>query len=105
MIKNDAFEKAKKKLSQLEQLESGIDQLEQGSGTPDFIENSVNLGILMAAHHYYPDTTGEIRKSYGRNYSSNNSEGPDQLLKDIASGDTKKLGTVLAFFKRSLISG
>lgn len=105
MIKNDAFEKAKKKLSQLEQLESGIDQVEQGSGTPDFIENSVNLGILMAAHHYYPDDTGEIRKNYGRNYSSNNEAGPKKLLNDIATGDTKKLGTVLAFFKRSLISG
>jgi len=27
------------------------------------------------------------------------------LLKDIAGGDQKKLGTVLSFFKRSLISG
>jgi hypothetical protein len=27
------------------------------------------------------------------------------LLKDISAGDTKKLGTVLGFFKRTLISG
>jgi hypothetical protein len=27
------------------------------------------------------------------------------LLKDITEGDTAKLGTVLAFFKRALISG
>jgi len=26
-------------------------------------------------------------------------------MKDIAGGDQKKLGTVLTFFKRSLISG
>jgi hypothetical protein len=27
------------------------------------------------------------------------------LLQDISQGDTKKLGTVLGFFKRALISG
>jgi hypothetical protein len=41
----------------------------------------------------------------GGGVSAQFNEGPAQLLKDIAGGDQKKLGTVLSFFKRSLISG
>jgi hypothetical protein len=60
----------------------------------------------MAASHHYPDKTGEITRGYrGGNYNAEYSEGPATLLKDISQGDTAKLGTVLAFFKRALISG
>lgn len=105
-IKNDAFEKAKKKLDQIEQLQNGLEAIESGSGdTPSFIENAVGTAILMAAAHHYPEQTGEITRSYSRSYSSQRQEGPEQLLKDIAAGDTAKLGTILAFFKRTLISG
>jgi hypothetical protein len=105
-IKNDAFEKAKRKLDQIEQLQSGLEAIEAGnSEIPQFIGTAVNTAILMAASHHYPEQTGNISRSYSRNYSSENSEGPAQLLKDIAEGDTAKLGTILSFFKRSLISG
>jgi hypothetical protein len=61
----------------------------------------------MTASHYYPETTGNLDRSrYGSSgVSAQFNEGPAQLLKDIAGGDQKKLGTVLSFFKRSLISG
>jgi hypothetical protein len=105
-IKNDAFEKAKRKLDHIEQLQNGLEAIEAGSGeVPQFIESAVNTAILMAAAHYYPEQTGDITKSYGRSYSSANTEGPQLLLKDIAEGDTSKLGTILSFFKRTLISG
>jgi hypothetical protein len=105
-IKNDAFEKAKRKLDQIEQLQSGLEAIEAGnSEIPQFIGTAVNTAILMAASHHYPEQTGNISRSYSRNYSSENSQGPAQLLKDIAEGDTAKLGTILSFFKRSLISG
>jgi hypothetical protein len=105
-IKNDAFEKAKRKLDHIEQLQNGLEAIEAGSGdVPQFIESAVNTAILMSAAHYYPEQTGDITKSYGRGYSSANSEGPQQLLKDISEGDTAKLGTILSFFKRTLISG
>ncbi len=103
-IKNDAFEKAKRKLDQIENLQNGLEGIESGN-IPGFIETSVNTAILMAASHHYPEQTGEITRSYSRGYNSANPEGPEQLLKDIANGDTAKLGTVLAFFKRALISG
>lgn len=106
-IKNDAFEKAKRKLSQIESLQNGLEAIEAGAeDIPGFVGSSVQIAILMAASHYYPETTGEIRKaSYGGGYTSTHAEGPAQLLKDISEGDTAKLGTILAFFKRSLISG
>jgi hypothetical protein len=106
-IKNDAFEKAKKKLNHIENLQNGIEQLEAGiNETPDFINRAVNSAVLMTASHYYPEQTGNIERSrYGGGLSAERSEGPAQLLKDISTGDTKKLGTVLTFFKRSLITG
>jgi hypothetical protein len=108
MIKNDAFEKAKKKLNRIEALQNGLEQLEAGnSDTPGFLNSAINSAVLMTASHYYPETTGTLDGSrYGsQGISAQFSEGPAQLLKDIAGGDQKKLGTVLAFFKRSLISG
>lgn len=105
-IKNDAFEKAKRKLDHIEALQNGLEAIEAGSGeVPQFIESAVNTAILMAAAHYYPEQTGDITKSYGRSYGSANTEGPQLLLKDISEGDTAKLGTILSFFKRTLISG
>ena len=108
MIKNDAFEKAKKKLNHIEALQQGLEQLEAGNAdTPGFINSAINSAVLMTASHYYPDTTGSITKGrYGSGgLQAERNEGPQQLLKDIAAGDQKKLGTVLSFFKRSLISG
>ncbi len=106
MIKNDAFGKAKRKLDHLERLQSGLEALEAGEDvTPDFVGNAVNSAVLMASSHFYPETTGAISRNYSSRYSSQFSDGPRQLLKDIAAGDQKKLGTVLGFFKKALITG
>lgn len=105
-IKNDAFDKALKKLEQVKSLQNVLDSLETGSAdTPDSIRQAINSAVLMAASHHYPEQTGNITRGYSRGYNAERSEGPAQLLKDIAAGDQKKLGTVLGFFKRTLISG
>lgn len=107
MIKNDAFEKAQRKLEQLKSLDRAADQMANGDETPEAIKMAISAAIAMAAAHYYPEQTGAIEKprygSYG--YSTERQEGPAQLIKDLTAGDQKKLGTVLGFFKRSLISG
>lgn len=106
MIKNDAFEKAKRKLSQVESLQNALENLEGGStDTPNSVKSAINIAVLMAASHHYPEQTGSITRGYSSSYSAQRSEGPAQLLKDIAAGDQKKLGTVLGFFKRALITG
>lgn len=105
-IKNDAFDKAERKLDQVKRLQQAIENLESGSSdTPENIKNAINTAVLMSASHFYPEQTGNIQKGYSRGYSAERSEGPQLLLKDIAGGDQSKLGTVLGFFKRTLISG
>jgi len=106
-IKNDAFDKAKRKLSQVENLQQAIEALESGTSadTPGSVRSAINIAVLMAASHHYPDQTGNITKGYSSSYSAQQSEGPQQLLKDLANGDQKKLSTVLGFFKRALITG
>lgn len=101
MIKNNAIGKAQKKLSQALNLQKALDKIENGESS-EFIHERVAFAILMAASYYYPEKTGEITKSY-RGYSVESSEGRNQLLNDIASGDYNKLGTVLAFLRKGLI--
>ena len=109
MIKNDAYEKAEKKIGMLRRLDNAILDLDGGELTdaPDFVRSAVQTAVLMAASHYYPEETGEIRRQRwgGGGYEATGYDGPRKLLADISNGDTKKLGTILAFFKRSLISG
>ena len=89
-IKNDAFEKAKRKLSQVESLQNALEALESGNtDTPSSVKSE----------------TGTITRGYSSSYNAQHSEGPQKLLKDISAGDQKKLGTVLGFFKRALITG
>ena len=107
-IKNDAFEKARHKLDYISSLQNAIEALEQGSSdTPGTVQKSINSAVLMAAAYHYPEQTGNIERTRwgGGNLSAQFTEGPAQLLKDISEGDTAKLGTILTFFKRSLISG
>lgn len=105
-IKNDAFEKAQRKLDQVKRLQDVLDNMEAGSEeTPGSVKQAINSAVLMAASHHYPEQTGNITRGYSSGYQSQYSEGPNQLLKDISAGDQKKLGTVLGFFKRTLISG
>ena len=105
-IKNDAFEKAQRKLDQVKRLQDILDNMEAGSEeTPGTIKQAINSAVLMAASHHYPEQTGNITRGYSSGYNAERSEGPNQLLKDIAAGDQTKLGTVLGFFKRTLISG
>jgi hypothetical protein len=109
MIKNDAFEKAEKKLALARSLESAAYSIEAGEDDiPNIIKSAVGAAITMSASHYYPDKTGEITRSSrygGGGATPANYEGTTQLLADITAGDTQKLGTILAFFKRNLISG
>lgn len=105
MIQNDAFTKAEKKLDYVKRLQAGLESLEAGETRLDIISNAVQLAIYMAASYYYPEQTGEIARGYGRSFDPENHEGPNRVLNDIAQGDTQKLGTILAYFKRNLISG
>lgn len=104
MIKNDSFDKAFNKIKHLQTLNNLLDQLETN---PDSVmsglDKTINKAVLYAAAHHYPDLTGEIRKSWN-SIEPTSYDGVNKLLMDISNGDTTKMGTVLAFFKRSLIA-
>jgi len=107
MIKNDAFEKAKKKLSQLDYITNAREHIESGNTDfPEYVESAVQTAISMAAVYHYPELSGEIQTSrYGyrsSGYTTTNDEGPRKLLQDIANGDTAKLGSILAYYQEEL---
>ena len=106
MIKNDAFEKAGRKIELLQKLDDTTLSIEAGNtNASEILEKAINSAVVLAAGHYYPDQTGNIeRSSYRRGLSPASREGMNLLLKDISNGDQKKLGTVLGFFKRSLLA-
>jgi hypothetical protein len=106
MIKNDSFEKAGKKIEQLKALTGTVDAVESGTNdNPELFKNAVETAINMAAHYYYPEETGELSRGYRTgSFNAASQAGPMKLLTDIRNGDTQKLGTILSFFKRSLIS-
>jgi hypothetical protein len=109
MIKNDAFAKAEHKIQLLQKLNNTLEAVEAGEGqNASIISTAVQAAVVMAASHYYPEQTGEITRSSsyrgGSTYNPTQKEGMNQLLQDIANGDTAKLGTVLGFFKRNLIA-
>jgi hypothetical protein len=108
MIKNDAFDKAKKKLGYLDSLYASLEELQAGAtDTSEYIDRAVNMAVLMAASHHFPEQTGNIERSRwgGGGVNAQFSEGPQLLLQAISGGDTAKLGTVLGFFKKALITG
>lgn len=108
MIKNDAFEKAKVKLNLLSRLDDAIEMIETGNeDTPSSVNAAISSAVTLAAGHHYPDQTGDINRGrYGDSgLVPQSREGIQMLLKDISNGDQKKLGTVLGFFKRTLITG
>jgi hypothetical protein len=103
-IKNHAFRKAGEKINLMQRLEADIEALETGEETPDSLRTAISSAIALSVAHYNPNT--EVRRT--SNYSNrgayviSSSEKTLRFIDDIAKGDTEKLGTVLAYFKRSL---
>lgn len=115
MIQNDALRKAQAKIEKLGELQSILDAIESGEldtrqdiytskNKIEYLKKLVANSVILTAAHFYPEETGEVTRSYG-GYSGSRYDGNRKVLADIAAGDQKKLGTVLAFFKRQLISG
>ena len=106
MIKNDAYDRAEKKIEHLKLLDRTLQNLENEENIPELLRDAVGNSLIMTARYYYPKQTGKINTVYG--YRSNalapeSSDGVKQVLIDIQSGDRQKLSAVLAYLKRSLI--
>lgn len=104
LIKNKAYEKARKKIDNLK----AIKDLEGLMSTGEIIDHhyltkATNLALYLTASHLFPDLTGEIQNRYGNHYESENDKGPEQVMRLIVNNDRKVLSIYLGFFKRSLL--
>jgi hypothetical protein len=115
LVQNNNYTKAKEKLSYVGELstikhaleDNKSDSLQDSSNYRqlDFLKRAVGNAVAMAAYHYYPQETAGLSTGYNGAIVPRNANGIDKLVDDIANGDTKKLGTVLGFFKKVLITG
>lgn len=118
-LKSNAYDKADKKLARLKAIDHAVRAIDDGqdptekkdrySDPFEIMRAALTNAILMTAHHYYPNETGGFRdraRGYGRSaHALNNPSAVAHIFNDIRDGDTKKLGTLLGFFKKGLISG
>lgn len=111
-IKNDAFNRATKKLAYAESLQELLFKLQDepdSTEIPDKIKSALKYAVVMTAGHYYPDLTGNVNYSSSYSYRSaggvtvGNRQGPEQVIQDIAGGDQEKMVAVLAYFKQVLL--
>jgi hypothetical protein len=105
MAKNDAYHKVEKKLTQVQAIDSSIQELDDGN-ISDLLIMAVNNSVVLTARYYYPELTGNVTSGYryrDSSLSSENPEGVKKVLADIANGDREKLSAVLAYLKRSLV--
>ena len=105
MAKNDAYHKVEKKLTQVQAIDSSIQELDDGN-ISDLLIMAVNNSVVLTARYYYPELTGNVTSGYRYRDSSlvvENPEGLKKVLADIANGDREKLSAVLAYLKRSLV--
>jgi len=103
MLKNGNYDGAQKKIQKLQKYDEILFKLQNKNADLDNdFTTKMNDAIVLTAHHFYPEQTGEVsRGGYGsRGLRVENQQGTTQLFNDINSGDTAKLSTLLAFFKR-----
>ncbi|MGA1047709.1 MAG: hypothetical protein ACO3UU_06840, partial [Minisyncoccia bacterium] len=83
-------------------LDKKIEDFELGLHTEDrpFL-TAIRYAISLAAQHYYPELSGGIRGT--GDYVKVDIEGLNKLVDDIKNGDTKKLSTVLQYFKNMVL--
>jgi len=110
-IKNHAFDKAKTKIDHLKALEQAVDNVEAGGDLGDIsmVAQAIMHAVNQTTHMYYPEETGgfEINRygSRGEKPALANREVVSKLFDDINNGDTQKLGTLLSFFRKNLVTG
>jgi hypothetical protein len=109
MVKNDAFSKAERKMKTLRALDHMLTSGEAGDTSNQDLRTVMRNAIMMTASHYYPEETGDLRhdRYAGTGYvvalSPSGYGAENKILGDIGAGDTRKLVTVLAFFKQELM--
>lgn len=108
MIKNDAIDKAGKKLRTLNELTTIEQRLAFGETPKDLLENdllkkSLSNAVILAAYKFFPEDTGEPTHGY-RGYEYRQA-GVEKFLSELSKGNYEMMGTLLGAFKHSLMIG
>jgi len=108
-IKNHAFDKAKTKIDHLKALEYAVDSVESGQDLAEnnLVAQAIRHAVSQTTHMYYPEETGgfETMRYLGSKPELVNREAVHKLFNDINNGETEKLGTLLSFFRKNLVTG
>jgi len=103
-LKADAHDRAGQKLNLLKNLKDMADEIENyPNSIPDDILKSLQPALYMTAAYFYPDQTGELGRPHRGGLEPQSKEGSRLVIKDIANGDSKKLATLMSFFKQTLL--
>jgi len=77
-------------------------------GDISMVAQAIMHAVNQTTHMYYPEETGgfEInRYARGEKPALVNRDVVGKLFNDIHNGDTQKLGTLLSFFRKNLVTG
>jgi hypothetical protein len=117
LIKSSNYDRAANKIAILKQLEKKLEDIEATGNYDDtYIMSKMLNAIHAAALYHYPEHGEQgfqdrpatvypgFRSSGSVTYTPlRDTTGVKQLMTDIARGDVKKVGTVLAFFRDELV--
>lgn len=108
MLKSGSYSKIDDKIRYLKKMDSLINHLEVGTSIEKgdiekALAKPMDRALMIAAQHFYPELTGGIRREYG-SYRTESNEGLIKMIDDIKNGDTKKLSTVLTYFKNAILA-
>lgn len=107
MLKGGSYKKMEEKIKYLQTLDQYIERLEAGTLSNQQIQQIFSIPIrqalMISAQHFYPEVTGGINKVWG-SYKVSDRQGIYNLINDISNGDSKKLSSVLSYFKNAILA-
>lgn len=104
-LKNDAYDKVKRKMEILNYLKNIRDELlDNPKVIPERLKDKLRPALYLTSSYYYPDETGEFTLGTGyRSRTPSKTSGQRKVISDIANGDTKKLTTLMNYLKQALL--
>jgi len=107
MLKGGSYKKMEEKIRYLQKLDDYIARLEAGKLSDrqimEIFGHPIKQALMISAQHFYPEVTGGIDRVFG-SVRLGDKQGLYDLINDISKGDTKKLSTVLSYFKNAILA-
>jgi len=101
-MKSGNYSAAKEQFDALIKMDAMLDELDAKKPLNKTFSELVGSAIACAAAYHYPDET-QISRRVGLEIYLTHDAPKSKLIRDIAQGEMKKLGTVLSYFKQLLV--